>query len=67
MGMAERLVVHPVHGAAWFFSCCSTDALVQAAGKWDECTADILDAYRRREVKVLIRKEDKDNGRRNVC
>lgn len=62
MAMMDRLVVHPVHGQAWFFSACVTDALVQAATEWDECFGDLLDAYQRKEVRVLVRRSEEREG-----
>lgn len=54
--MTDRLVVHPAYGQAWFYSACMTDALMQAAAKWDCEFADLLDGYWRGEVRVLVRK-----------
>lgn len=57
MAMMDRLVVHPEKGQEWFFSPCATDALVQAATRWNLAFCDLLDAFRRGEVRVLVRKE----------
>ncbi len=62
MAMADRMVVHPMHGAAWFFSACATDALVMAATEWCEPFSDLLDLYRQKKVRVLIRKEKDDDS-----
>ena len=62
MAMADRMVVHPVHGRGWFFSACATDALVMAATEWNECFADLLELYRKKQVRVMIRKEKDDDS-----
>ena len=57
MAMQERMVVHPKHGQAWFHSACAVDALVQAATEWGCPFADLLEGFRRGEVRVKVRKE----------
>lgn len=54
--MMDRLVVHPRHGQAWFYSACALDAILQAAGEWNESSSELLAAYKEGTVRVMVRK-----------
>lgn len=66
MAMMDRLVVYPRHGQAWFFSACALDALLQAADKWDDSSAELLQAYKEGIVRVLVRKETSEQEKATV-
>ena len=58
--MRDRLVVHPEYGAAWFYSACAVDALMQAAAEWGCPFYELDEGYQYGTVRVMVRKKEKN-------